>query len=377
MALTDRASILREPCAKCNNPVFIAERLNVGKLLFHRTCFRCARCSNQLTLANYYETENNAYCCETCPDEEVVDQSVLSRSLSDEEKSANLKNDDYSTRFLSPLKNISCDEFASARSNFVQSQLDEWESHSGTDEPPELPSTKPPDLKNIDEDRKSLNFYESDNEDKCSDSNFPLNEQKQTVYASVNSVSDKAASIKLDSVTKDESSVVSETPDSVVVIEDSIITISDSNDSARQYPDELNPFGDDDNEDEDQSKAIQGSISPPFSAITKKDDYDPNLNPFGSEDDENDEKEKAPSPKPRLRKKIHPLPEDWEIPGSPIRIPRISVNPHESENDVPKEQSPIVQKKVIPAPRTFLVAKEDQEWYLKYVVCFILNAVSI
>lgn len=38
--------------------------------LVHRTCFRCARCSAQLTLASYYQTERGQYCCETCPDEE-------------------------------------------------------------------------------------------------------------------------------------------------------------------------------------------------------------------------------------------------------------------------------------------------------------------
>jgi len=37
---------------------------------YHRTCFRCARCTNQLTPGNYYETEEGQYCCETCPDEE-------------------------------------------------------------------------------------------------------------------------------------------------------------------------------------------------------------------------------------------------------------------------------------------------------------------
>lgn len=93
--------ILRlKPCAKCLLPVFFAERLNVGKLLYHRTCFRCARCNNQLTLANCYETETtNQYCCETCPDEEPTEpsspdnatgMSILSRSLSDEEKTAGL-----------------------------------------------------------------------------------------------------------------------------------------------------------------------------------------------------------------------------------------------------------------------------------------------
>lgn len=104
----------REPCNKCNNPVFFAERLVINEKLYHRTCFRCARCSSVLTLGNFYETENDLeYCCETCPDEEKttspkVDVTnrlsiaqkialfekessfVLKKSMSDEEKSKSL-----------------------------------------------------------------------------------------------------------------------------------------------------------------------------------------------------------------------------------------------------------------------------------------------
>ena len=59
-----------ENCIICDKPVFILERLNVGGKLFHRTCFKCARCEEQLTLASFYETETGQFCCEVCPDEE-------------------------------------------------------------------------------------------------------------------------------------------------------------------------------------------------------------------------------------------------------------------------------------------------------------------
>ena len=65
-----------EPCKICSKPVFILERLNVSGRLLHRTCFKCARCNNQLSIANYYETEAGAYCCEMCPDEEVIQSEV-------------------------------------------------------------------------------------------------------------------------------------------------------------------------------------------------------------------------------------------------------------------------------------------------------------
>uniref|UniRef100_A0A6P7FQY1 MICAL-like protein 1 isoform X2 n=1 Tax=Diabrotica virgifera virgifera TaxID=50390 RepID=A0A6P7FQY1_DIAVI len=167
VALTAAGKLRREPCAKCGLPVFIAERLNVGKSLFHRTCFRCARCNSQLTLANYYETENSEFCCEICPDEEKLatktsaQKAVLQRSMSDEEKTASLKNftdgpDEFSAVFESALENADIEkiqtlgrEFNSVRSDFFKSQIKASESSdSGTDdkdqEPPDLPKSLPP-----------------------------------------------------------------------------------------------------------------------------------------------------------------------------------------------------------------------------------------
>ena len=55
----------------CFFSVFILERLHVSGRLLHRTCFKCARCHHQLSIANYYETESGSYCCDMCPDEEI------------------------------------------------------------------------------------------------------------------------------------------------------------------------------------------------------------------------------------------------------------------------------------------------------------------
>lgn len=57
-------------CRVCNQSVFLAQRLLISGHLFHRTCFKCARCAALLSVANYYETQDGKYCCETCPDEE-------------------------------------------------------------------------------------------------------------------------------------------------------------------------------------------------------------------------------------------------------------------------------------------------------------------
>ena len=56
--------------------VFILERLHVSGRLLHRTCFKCARCNHQLSIANYYETESGSYCCDMCPDEEIEQTEV-------------------------------------------------------------------------------------------------------------------------------------------------------------------------------------------------------------------------------------------------------------------------------------------------------------
>ncbi|XP_006614989.1 uncharacterized protein LOC102676728 isoform X2 [Apis dorsata] len=61
----------KDRCVVCGLPIFLAEKLVLARVAYHRTCFRCARCNNQLTIGNYYETEEGQYCCETCPDEEI------------------------------------------------------------------------------------------------------------------------------------------------------------------------------------------------------------------------------------------------------------------------------------------------------------------
>ncbi|KAL5278402.1 MICALL1.2 family protein [Megaselia abdita] len=147
----------RDPCAKCALPVFLAERMAIGLNIYHRTCLKCARCSSQLTLGNFYETEvDGEFCCETCPDEEEkenqanrssiadrlaffesaqIDEKVLTKSLSDEEKSKSLK-----AAVVPTYKSNA------AFNNFV---LDEDQTDNGAlggDSVPELPSSSPPPL---------------------------------------------------------------------------------------------------------------------------------------------------------------------------------------------------------------------------------------
>lgn len=96
-----RTGIRREPCAVCGMPVFLAEKLMISRTPYHRTCFRCARCGNQLTPGNYYETEEGQYCCETCPDEEETkspSNPILHQAYNE---AVVLKRDDESRKNLS------------------------------------------------------------------------------------------------------------------------------------------------------------------------------------------------------------------------------------------------------------------------------------
>lgn len=449
MAFAGAGKIRREPCAKCGLPVFIAERLNVGKQLYHRTCFRCARCSSQLTLANYYETENNQFCCETCPDEEK-NLSVLTKSLSDEEKSASLTKqqeiDEYSTNFESALEyptdpslkttsTITNSQFKEARSFFISSQVENAASVSSDsgneEEPPDLPKSKPPVLaketfsdssfpttivnrqsslvsasgklekshdivtkdtisaegntNSLVKARMRLFETKSDapNETHSINTEVPSTDDSSCVQAEVGE--EKIEEIEEtidDNVTSNQSSnfdsIKIEEKTAINTEDESVITISDSDDKIsitsppqnvpslilipdvsettsppdvklplspdpqvdksiliEEYPDDLNPFGDD---EEQASEQIPNKLD--NSIISS--------NPF--EDEEDEDICSLPSPKPAIRKKLRPTQGDKNIP------PRHTLNPFEDdEDDEPKEKPPEPAKRhIIPAPKISL-----------------------
>lgn len=189
----------REPCQKCNLPIFLAERLTFGRHLYHRTCLKCARCQTQLTPGSFYETEiDGEFCCETCPDEEkdrpdaacateesstsvgilTAVQSTIStdgrvsfneklaifqnngkgllhKSLSDEEKSKSLKRLALLNSLQADSENSSAYKTNNALSSFMTSQVVGSDSDAGSvdeeedidddeEDPPMLPTTKPP-----------------------------------------------------------------------------------------------------------------------------------------------------------------------------------------------------------------------------------------
>ncbi|KAI5695028.1 hypothetical protein M8J75_009748 [Diaphorina citri] len=83
-------SLKLNSCSLCGEKVYLAQRFAFNARLFHRTCFKCARCQSQLTCINAYETHTGQFCCEVCPDEEE-------RSLTDPLRSSDRPDGHHAT----------------------------------------------------------------------------------------------------------------------------------------------------------------------------------------------------------------------------------------------------------------------------------------
>ncbi|XP_052737504.1 MICAL-like protein 1 isoform X2 [Bicyclus anynana] len=55
-----------DKCAACGLPVYLAQRLMVSQKLYHRSCFRCSKCSGHLNPKNYHIIDNSEFSCDTC-----------------------------------------------------------------------------------------------------------------------------------------------------------------------------------------------------------------------------------------------------------------------------------------------------------------------
>lgn len=125
----------------------------------------------------------------------------------------------------------------------------------------------------------------------------------------------------------------------------SVIIISDSSAETKRddddYPEDLNPFADDDDESE-KRHLVKNQL-----------DYSPDLNSFASDEDEITK----PSPKPRAKKKVKPLDESHLN----LFITRESYNPFEEDEE--ESQIQLDEKRLLIAPKISLNPfwKEDEE----------------
>jgi len=344
-----------EPCKICGKPVFILERLHVSGRLLHRTCFKCARCGHQLSIANYYETESGSYCCEVCPDEEVNQTEVAKanmkivesknqdldeaseaadeiNSLPESQRLSNnnivealdqdnnvtvivediniVKNTEESLEKESKVeqeivndeaKVVEPDENIAEVDDFPQEQVEADQDNNETDEK---------DHDNIiDEEEKHANEIE----DEEGDSPVPLPEcdQHDEIIDNQKQKDDDKETIeaKADEVEAAEADA------------DKEMDVENCNTLEREevsYPEDLNPFGSEEEGDDDEEDENEELNNPQL----KKE----STNPFGSDSDTIEEKEeekdndnRKPSPQPSIHLQ------------SPPKPPRLSLNPFGSD----------------------------------------------
>jgi len=356
-----RVGKLNEPCRQCNKVVEIISRLNVGGRILHRTCFKCARCDTQLSLASYYETETGDFCCEVCPDEEkkedvtlkankdlVNEMSPDSGHSSEEEKEEVLEDHSETT-------NITIDV-----------EVDSTDLNDNVAE----------DCKNSDSEsegcEKSLEIIEHEKEyvQECNDSDLVESEESKSDIStevnannigknpSIGSVQDVTDNFEKLSVNNNEDGVEKEAfSDSSGKITVNIVEEENNPDEVeeeeQQYPDDMNPFGVEDEtetsptvqpcvditveETEEKITKLKEESTNPFGSDLESDDEEKadesiklhqvssaSLNPFGSDLSDEEEGSKSPSLSIRStmkKKRRAPLP-----PGmTPIPAPRPSL----------------------------------------------------
>jgi hypothetical protein len=332
------AGRLHEPCRTCALPVEIISRLHVGGRILHRTCFRCARCNTQLSLASYYETETGEFCCEVCPDEEKKEAVTLRA------------NKDLAGLMSADSGHSSDEEEEMEVDMSVTSGHTVAETVASTDFNDNIAEESDNAKEEGEADNKGELCQKRDGSPDALHDNLDTNPSNEAVQDIVVEFISNASF--------DDQSNVDETVD---LIED-IMVLSRDVDSdnksekveveEKEYPDHNNPFGDD-NEEDSSSSTVQPSVANvvketevekpkekevstnPFGSDVESDDdgsaskatqsYNPNfgLNPFGS--DLSDEEGKSPSLSVRSatrKKRRAPLP-----PGTaaPVPAPRPSL----------------------------------------------------
>ena len=277
-----------DPCRICAKSVFILERLNVGGRILHRTCFKCARCGTQLSLAGYYETEAGEYCCELCPDEE-----------NREEKQATLR----AGRRLGS-KETEEEEVDSGHSSDEEHE-EGGEEEVGAKEPQEPHPTVEPVT--VDPVKCSI-----DSTDPSSDVNANLHPADPTLEHSSNNNTKSSTICSDGGIDENDNSVSVDTCDveKEIILDTSKLNINEVKEPKEVcdivYPDDKNPFGDDDDEletnicDEDNATSFKSTVSRVEPSVEmepdKPKDLNTSLNPFGSDcDSEPETVEKPPT----------------------------------------------------------------------------------
>ena len=340
-----------EPCKVCGNPVFILERLNVAGKLLHRTCFKCARCTAQLSIANYYETENGDYCCDVCPDEEVNQAKVAEAN---KKIVAELDVPDVK----------GADEASSDDSEDEDQPEGRKEGSQGSVEDKDGENSLPEDMQKNDEVGDDTN--NNDKEDDVENNNeedVEVVDKPECDRQSEDTLVEALETTNLQDDDGEDSNVKENDNDQVSDEEFKEVERKEDELKSIEYPDEMNPFGDEEEEEpaadvkpvstnpfgsdfddsEEESGNVTVKVTESSPAAPPKPPRAVSLNPFGSDFEDDDDDHVAASPAlstgsaPRRKKRQAPKP-----PGaSPVPAPRTSLHsPRPSKPPPPRPPPP-------------------------------------
>ena len=322
-----------EPCRMCNKPVFILERLHVSGRLLHRTCFKCARCQHQLSIANYYETESGSYCCDVCPDEEMCQTEIaeankklvnihLDSSDNEEADEVNSLPESQRPPVLStetqpgadisepvgPVPSITVTEEPPEDSQLEDSKdSEEAPQTTSPDCPPELDPEATIEEEGLETDKEPAALRES--EDDVEPESKVEKDEKSSENSRKSEEADDDAPPQLPECDQPEEILDNQNEEEAEVI----------------YPEDLNPFGDDDpketeTEENEQSKATETreteqSKAPETRETEQSGGKTESTNPFGSDESETEEEQpikavQGPPKPPRLS--LNPFGSDFE-----------------------------------------------------------------
>jgi len=298
---------LSDPCRICQKSVFILERLNIGGRIVHRTCFRCGRCGTQLSLAGYYETEAGQYCCELCPDEEKQEDFERKCSLDDTSKDNETKLDNNNSIVLKPDNDSghSSDEdidIGEDDNSEIDKETDDDSRSNISDVKVDVDNSNDEKIKSLEEDQDSSslkdNQYNIRMIEKITIDDKEQIEKADEIVEFVDNITEKSDDNIILGGVMDENS--NNFQSLKIDKNENTEEVLEAPQSSIEYPDDKNPFGDDEEDEEQNQDPARNSVVNKDASDTKPDETIEILphkeikpsskNPFGS-DLESDEDE--------------------------------------------------------------------------------------
>lgn len=283
----------------------------------HRTCFKCARCNHQLSIANYYETESGSYCCDLCPDEEIIQTEVAEANKKIVEAHLESSDEADEVNSLPESQQLQATSSGSNNNNNNEVVVDQDNNLTATklEEAPEIPTIT------ISEDK-------DDDEEDIVEENVE-SEEKSVVEEETKEETDEKQDDECKAPIEDAPLPECDQRDESVDNQDENEEEKSQEDQQVSYPEDLNPFGDAEESEEklpeDASEDSPQTVEEEKEEI-KESSKKESTNPFGSESEEEIEE------KPLLQQ-------------PPPKPPRLSLNPFGSDFEDDEEEGGVVKPK--------------------------------